>query len=235
MVALIHLTLEAEYFPANVIACAYIQTYFLALPANSRQFHYSAQFNGLEWSACDVAQKANTPDVLRGLVVHDDVVRLIGSRTTETWFNSGDALSPFAPVQGAIINAGMGPLQCVQFVGGALIVLGSSQDGGAGEAWALTGQDVPVITPAGVSRAWGEYDVTSDAYNYAYRETGRWFYVVSFPTAKKTWVYDHATKMWHRRSLLTPRGEEHHLARCHTVAFGGKHYVGSRLDGTIYE
>ena len=147
MVALIHLTLEAEYFPANVIACAYIQTYFLALPANSRQFHYSAQFNGLEWSACDVAQKANTPDVLRGLVVHDDVVRLIGSRTTETWFNSGDALSPFAPVQGAIINAGMGPLQCVQFVGGALIVLGSSQDGGAGEAWALTGQDVPVITP----------------------------------------------------------------------------------------
>ena len=41
--------IEAEYFPANVIACAYIQTYFLALPANSRQFHFSAQFNGLEW------------------------------------------------------------------------------------------------------------------------------------------------------------------------------------------
>ena len=43
-------------------------------PANSRQFHYSRQFNGLEWDAFDVAQKANTPDVLRGLVVHDDVV-----------------------------------------------------------------------------------------------------------------------------------------------------------------
>ena len=41
--------------------------------------------------------------------------------------------------------------------------------------------------------------------------------------------------MWHERRYLTPRGEEHHLARCYTVAFGGKHYVGSRLDGTIYE
>ena len=105
-----------------------------------------------------------------------------------------------------IIDAGMGPL-ATQFVGGALIVLGSSQDGGAGEAWALTGQDVPVITPAGVSLAWGEYDITSDAYAYTYREAGRWFYVVSFPTAKKTWVYDHTTKMWHRRSHLTPRPE----------------------------
>ena len=114
-------------------------------------------------------------------------------------------------------------------------MLGSSQHGGAGEAWALTGQDPPVLTPAGVSRAWSTYDVTSDAYSYAYREAARWFYVVSFPTAKKTWVYEHTTKMWHRRSLLTSRGEEHHLARCHTVAFGGKHFVGSRVDGTIYE
>ena len=132
--------IEAEYFPANVIACAYIHTYFLALPSNSRQFHYSALFNGLEWSAGDVAQKSNTPDVLRELVVHDDVIRLIGSRTTETWDNSDNALTPFAPMQGAIINLGMGPLQCVQFVGGALIVLGSSQDGGAGEAWAPQGR-----------------------------------------------------------------------------------------------
>ena len=69
--------ITAEHFPQNVIACAYIQTYFLVLPANSRQFHYSA--SSTAWNgAFDVAQKANTPDVLRGLVVHDDVVRLIG-------------------------------------------------------------------------------------------------------------------------------------------------------------
>ena len=80
--------ITAEHFPQKVIACAYIQTYFLVLPANSRQFHYSRQFNGLEWDAFDVAQKANTPDVLRGLVVHDDVVRLIllnGVNYDSTW------------------------------------------------------------------------------------------------------------------------------------------------------
>ena len=88
--------ITAEHFPQNVIACAYIQTYFLVLPANSRQFHYSRQFNGLEWDAFDVAQKANTPDVLRGLVVHDDVVRLIGSRTTE-WSGRPGSLLTLAP------------------------------------------------------------------------------------------------------------------------------------------
>ena len=222
-------------FPPNVISCAYLESYFLVLPVNSRQFHYSAQYNGLAWSAGDTAQKINTSDVLRGLVVHDDVVRLVGSRTTETWYNSGDTLSPFAPVQGAIIDAGMGPLEGTQFIGGVLVVIGSSKDGGKGEAWALTEQDVPVITPAGVSRAWATYDVISDAYSYTYREASRWFYVVSFPTAKKTWVLDHTTQMWHRRSHLTAAGEEHHLARCHTVGFGDKHFVGSRLDGKIYE
>ena len=67
--------IEAAYFPANVIACAYLQTYFLVLPANSRQFHYSAQFNGLEWSAGDVAQKSPIPGTC-----------CAGSSSTMTWF-----------------------------------------------------------------------------------------------------------------------------------------------------
>ena len=70
-------------FPGAVIGCAYLGTYFLVVPWNSRQFHYSAQLNGPVWPAGNLAQKQDTPDVIRGLVVHDQVIRLVGSRTTE--------------------------------------------------------------------------------------------------------------------------------------------------------
>ena len=220
-------------FPGAVIGCAYLGTYFIVVPWNSRRFHFSAQLNGLAWSAGDLAQKADTPDVIRGLVVHDQVVRLIGSRTTETWYNSGDALTPFVPVQGTTIDVGMGPLRSAQYVGGAVLAISESQAGNR-ELLALTSQSPAILTPPGVSRAWGQYATVDDAYAWSYRQDGRWFYVVSFPSAKRTWVFDQTTRIWHERRYRASTGEEHHLGSCHALAFG-KHLVGSRGDGTIYE
>ena len=122
------------------------------MPWNSRRFHFSNQLNGLVWSSGDLAQKANTPDVIRGLVVHDQVVRLIGSRTTETWYNAGDALTPFVPVQGTTIDVGMGPLRSAQYVGGAVLAISESQAGNR-ELLALTSQSPAILTPPGVSLA----------------------------------------------------------------------------------
>ena len=85
------------------------------------------------WSGGDLAQKADTPDVIRGLVVHDQVIRLIGSRTTETWYNAGGELVPFVPVQGTTIDVGMGPLRSAQYVGGAVLAISESQAGSSEE------------------------------------------------------------------------------------------------------
>jgi hypothetical protein len=40
----------------------------------------------------------------------------------------------------------------------------------------------------------------SDAIGYTYQQDGHAFYVLSFPSADETWVYDAATGAWHQRS-----------------------------------
>jgi hypothetical protein len=39
----------------------------------------------------------------------------------------------------------------------------------------------------------------TDAIGWSYEQLGHSFYVLEFPTAGKTWVYDAATNQWHRR------------------------------------
>ena len=55
-----------------------------------------------------MAQKANTPDVLRGLVVHDDVIRLIGCSNLIP--SAAERRSRFSASHGVKFCASMLPL-----------------------------------------------------------------------------------------------------------------------------
>jgi hypothetical protein len=87
-----------------------------------------------------------------------------------------------------------------------------------------------------VEQAWQGYSTIADAVGYCYQADGHSFWVLSFPTAKATWVYDAATGMWHERGTWQPnlRSYAAHRSQCHAYAFG-KHLVGDRLAPNIYE
>jgi hypothetical protein len=81
------------------------------------------------------------------------------------------------------------------------------------------------------------YTTTSDAIGFGYVQEGHSFYVLTFPTEKKTWVYDASTNLWHQRRSypVDAAGDEgRHRANCYAF-FDGKHLVGDYTDGKIYE
>ena len=88
-----------------------------------------------------------------------------------------------------------------------MLAISESQAGNR-ELLALTSQSPAILTPPGVSRAWGQYATVDDAYAWSYRQDGRWFYVVSFPSAKRTWVFDQTTRIWHERRGHRPEDPE---------------------------
>jgi len=45
----------------------------------------------------------------------------------------------------------------------------------------------------------------TDAVGYTYQQDGHAFYVLSFPSADETWVFDAATGAWHQRSSYAAR------------------------------
>lgn len=78
------------------------------------------------------------------------------------------------------------------------------------------------------------YSTISDAVGYIYQEEGHMFYVLNFPTADATWVYDIASQLWHERTWNDTNGNEHrHRSNVFAFAYGN-YVVGDWQNGNLY-
>ncbi len=220
-------------FPANVVTAVFIDGYFLVLPYGGRAVYYSALEDGTSWDALDKFEKNQTSDSIVTMIVASKELWLFGSKTTEVYYNTGDALNPFAPIPGVLIESGIAATWSVEKVGGLLCWI-SQDDGGEGQAWYAKGYSPVRFSTHGVEQQWSTYGGLHAARAWSYNHDGHLFYVVNFDDDDKTWVYDFKTDMWHERGYLVDGEFESHLAANHCFAFS-KHLVGSRMDGTIYE
>jgi hypothetical protein len=78
------------------------------------------------------------------------------------------------------------------------------------------------------------YTKIDDAIGFTYQLAGHAFYVLTFPTADKTWSYDITTEHWHEWSWLDINGVEHrHRANCYWL-INGTPVVGDWQNGNLY-
>ncbi len=78
------------------------------------------------------------------------------------------------------------------------------------------------------------YGTVADAVGMSYAQDGHEFYVITFPTADKTWCYDLTTGLWHRRAI---RDDANVLHRDHAncmASFQGFSLAGDKGNGLIY-
>ena len=220
-------------FPANARAVAYLDGFGLVITTGG-QFFISALNNFTSWAAADVASRSRGSDLWEMLVVQPPLVWLFGNLTTEIWYNNGNATFPFGPVQGVFVDEGIAVPYSVASIGGTLIWLSANRAGHRQVVAAPNYTPTVLSTPA-VAKAIQGYGTISDAVGFSYEEAGHLFYVLTFPTAKATWVYDITTKQWHERGAWNANDGtyEAHPGRCHCLAFG-HHLLGSRTDGKIY-
>jgi hypothetical protein len=73
----------------------------------------------------------------------------------------------------------------------------------------------------------------SDAVAYTYQQDGHAFYVLNFPSANQTWVYDVATQGWHERAGLLDNLFTRNRGNCQ-CNFEGTIIVGDFENGNIY-
>lgn len=226
-------------FPANVSMGFYTDTYFLVLLRESPQFNISDPDNGLSWNGAEFGRRSEGSCDFVAMVKFKRGIWLLGSQDSEVWYNSGAASFPFAPRPGVAINTGCVAEFSATVCGEYVYWLGGDADGGgvlyrAGEDYRPT-----MVSTDAVARIWGTYSRLDDAEAWTYQKDGHDFYVLYFPTADATWVYDASLPpelAWTERLWWdTAAGTYHaHRARCHVYAFG-KHFVGDRATGSVYE
>jgi hypothetical protein len=77
------------------------------------------------------------------------------------------------------------------------------------------------------------YGDISDAIAYTYQQDGHPFYVLTFPTASKTWVFDVSTNEWCERAYFSLGQYSRHRSNCQVV-FNSLVLVGDYENGKVY-
>ena len=182
--------------------------------------------------ALSFSSKDSSPDNLVTLIADHREVFLLGEKSTERWVNVGAFPFPFQRIPGTSTQHGCAAKSSVSRLGESVCWL--SQDG--------RGQSIVIMMvgyqPKRISTHAVESDISggviSDAIAYTYQQGGHEFYVLTFPAQDKTWVYDVATDMWHKRAYRDNLNILHrHLSNCHAV-FQGMNLVGDFSNGMIY-
>ncbi len=206
--------------------------YFIFVAPYSKEF-YLSDLNAVTFTAPANTSRNGFPDNIIGFISANRNLWLIGDQTTEVWFDSGNNLNPFQYIQGTLAQVGCAATYSVCKIANSIAWLG--KDGtGTGIVFRANGYTPQRISTHAQEIAFESYSTISDAIGYSYEEKGHLFYVLTFPTANATWVYDTLTSLWHERAYLTSGSFTRHRSNCYAFAFNTR-VVGDYANGNIYE
>lgn len=211
----------------------FIDGYFVVNQNNSGKFFISGLYDGLTWSALDFATAESSPDKLVRAANFVGQLGLFGSKTLEIWRNTGDSVFPFSRISGAAPIGCAAPYTVVSLDTSVYWV--GANDQGTGVVYTAKGFSPTKISTPYIERTLQAVTDLTMLRAWSYQQDGKVFYCITGGSLETTLVYELGTQVWHERAYLAESGAyEQHLGTCCVYAFG-KHLVGDRNNGNIYE
>ena len=216
----------------GAVNVGYLDGYFVYNQPNSQTVWITSLLDGLSVDPLDFASAEGSPDGLVALIVDHRELWLFGTDSTEVWYNSGEADFPLTRIQGAFNEIGCVAAYSVAKLDNGIFWLGADARG-QGIVYRANGYTGQRVSTHAIEYAIQSYGTISDAIAYTYQQEGHAFYVLTFPTAGKTWVYDVAVNLWHERAGFLNGDFTRHRSNCH-AAFNNYPHVGDYENGKIY-
>lgn len=229
-------------FPANVWQPVFMDGYFLVSIRDTRQFRWSALEDGTSWDLLDVAERSIASDNIVAFIRSHRELWLIGSRTTEVWYDQGDPLIPFAPIQDVLLEVGCSAGYSAQRMESTLMWIMQNELGG-GTVVMANGYTPDKLSTYAIDLNLQTSGNLEFVYASGFQQKGHQFYQINLPVneAPLSPVFDiteaklGSPNPWHHRGMwnTTTTSFEQDLAAAHCFGFS-KNLMVSRLDGTIY-
>ena len=212
----------------------YLDGYFVFNEPNSQKVWVTQLLDGTSVDPLDFASAEGSPDGLVAVNVDHREAWLFGTDSIEVWYDAGLADFPLTRIQGAFNEIGCVAAFSIAKLDNGLFWLGTDARG-QGIVYRANGYTGVRVSTHAIEYAIAQYGNISDAVAYTYQQEGHAFYVLTFPTANATWVYDVSTQAWHERAgWNTALGEfTRHRSNCQ-CNFGGNTVVGDYENGNIY-
>ena len=210
----------------------YLDGYFVFNEPNTQKFWVTSLLDGTSIDPLDFASAEGYPDNVVALNINHREIWLFGNNSIEVWYDAGNADFPMARIQGAFMELGCAAAYSVAKLDNTVYWLGSDARG-RGIVYRGKGYNGERVSTHAIEFAIQNYATISDAIGYTYQQEGHAFYVLSFPTAGKTWAYDVSTQAWHERAGFENGEFVRHRSNCQ-MSFNNEIIVGDYEDGKLY-
>lgn len=222
-------------FPDGVTRCTFQDGFFIVTGDGTQRFYINESPNsGTNWNGTDFASSEGSPDNTIGIISDHRELWLFGSDSAEVWVNTGNTDFPFERSGNTFIEHGCAAAGTIDKLDNTVFWLGSDDRGGP-MVYRADGYTPIRISTHALELAMQGYGTVSDAFAYTFQLEGHSFYVLTFPTADRTWVYDVASGGWFEWLWRNPSLNTLHRHRsvCH-VFVNGEHLVGDWESGKVY-
>ena len=218
-------------FP-GAVTVGYLDGYFVFNEPNSQKIWVTTLLDGTSINPLDFASAEGSPDGVVGLIIDHREMWVMGTNSTEVWYNAGLADFPLARIQGAFNELGcVAPLSIAK-MDNSIFWLGQDARG-RGMVYRANGYMGQRISTHSIEWQLQQYDDLTSAVAYTYQQDGHNFYVLNVPSGNTTWVYDAATGAWHERAAFVDGAYYRHRAN-NQMFFNNNTVVGDYENGNIY-
>lgn len=217
---------------AGAVSVGYIDGYFVYNQPNSQKIWVTALLDGTSIDPLDFASAEGSPDNLVSLIVDHKEIWLFGQNSVEVWYDAGLPNFPLAPIQGAFNEIGCIAPYSVAKLDNGVFWLGADARG-RGIVYRSEGYTGKRISTHAIEWQLQLYDNMADAVGYTYQQDGHSFYVLNFPSANTTWVYDVSTEAWHERASWREIAFDRHRGNCQ-MSYNNKIVIGDYQNGNLY-
>lgn len=229
---------DADFVDAEQIK--FLHGRFIVNKPGTGQFYISTTYpakadliDGAAWTSLDFATAEVDPDNLLALEVDKEQLWLFGDFTTQLYLDTGNSIFPFESQPGGAIEWGVAAPWSVAKGDSTVVWLAQNRNGGP-QVVATSGFAPQVISSDALEEAMSGYSTVDDAFAFIMKGADKsYFYVLTFPTANVTWVYNMSMPPelgWHQWSSYG-LGRFRAATYCY---FNRKRYVGDALNGNLY-
>jgi len=218
-------------FP-GAVSVGFLDGYFVFNEPNSQKIWITSLLDGLSVDPLDFASAEGSPDGVVGLIIDHREVWVFGTNSVEVWYDAGTQDFPLQRIQGAFNEIGCISAYTLAKMDNGIFWLGADARG-RGIVYRANGYTGQRISTHAVEWHIQQYGDISDALAYTYQQDGHSFYVLIFPSANTTWVYDVATQAWHERAGFSNGSFTRHRSNCQ-MSFNNKIIVGDYENGNLY-
>ncbi len=207
--------------------------YTIFAKQDSQEFFISANRDTSTYAALDFALAESNSDNLISVQSFNGQLILMGSISSEIWYDSGAAAFPFESISGAFIQIGTTAKYSSVIDLTGLYFIGSDR-----VVYNATNYNPQRISTFGIEKILEGFATVDDMFGFIYVQAGHRFLILTSPSENRTLCHDITTGLWHERSSVNPNNlsqtSNAWLANCH-ASFAGEQLIGDANTGTIYE